>query len=227
MADTAPHGQLAASGAGVVAAWQALVQAVPDPAWVVAVPSLQVVAINAAAVRLLGTTEAAARETRADHLLATPEDLAYWDEVTSGGEPGALLTETLLQTESGQVLHLRRSIRPLCAPGEAQAAYCLVSAIDTTETHRLQAEQEDSAAELKATLESTADGILVTDLGGRVRNFNRRFATLWSIPEELLAAGGDDALLNWMRRMVSDPQAYQRRLDALHEASVLDRKSVV
>jgi diguanylate cyclase (GGDEF)-like protein len=221
MSRTAASPSLAQPTAQVLAAWQALVDAVPDPAWVVAVPSLQVVAVNAAAVGLLGTSDEAARETRADHLLATPEDLAYWDDVAAGSKPEPLLTETVLQGDAGQTLHLRRSIRPLCAPGEAHTSFCLVTALDTTETYRLQAEQEDIEAELTATLESTADGILVTDLGGRVRNFNRRFATLWSIPEELMARGADDALLNWMRRMVTDPQGYQRRLDALHEASVL------
>ena len=43
-------------------------------------------------------------------------------------------------------------------------------------------EREALLTELQATLESTADGILVTDLAGRIRAFNRRFAQLWDMP---------------------------------------------
>ena len=39
---------------------------------------------------------------------------------------------------------------------------------------------------LKATLESTADGILVVDKKGQVIRTNERFARLWRIPEELI-----------------------------------------
>jgi diguanylate cyclase (GGDEF)-like protein len=136
------------------------------------------------------------------------------------GAPAPLLSETVLQPAPDRLLHVRRSIQPLTTPGAAKADHCLVSLLDTTETHRLHAQHEDAEAELKATLESTADGILVTDLRGQVRVFNRRFATLWGIPEELLA-DGNDGVLDWMRRAVTDPQAYQRRLEALNDATML------
>lgn len=205
---------------GTLAAWRTLVAACPDPTWVVALPALQVVAINTAALSLLDLNEEAALATRADLLIATPEDLAYWDDAARG-TPDSLLSETVLQTAPGRLVHVRRSIRPLTTPGKHSPGHCLVSLLDTSEAHRLQTAQEDAAAELSATLESTADGILVTDLSGRVRVFNRRFATLWSMPEDLLTQHHDAAVHDWMRRMVQDPQAYQRRLNALHDATLL------
>jgi diguanylate cyclase (GGDEF)-like protein/PAS domain S-box-containing protein len=203
-----------------VAAWQALVQASPDATWVVALPALRVVAVNAAALALLGMDEDALRATRADHLLATPEDLAYWDEALAGS-PGRLLSDTLLHAPGGEVLHLRRAIQPLSVPGATVPTHCLVTLLDITEARTAQAAQEDLAAELQATLESTADAILVTDLAGRVRVFNRRFVQLWGMPEELLLQRHDEAVQDWMRRLVQDPQAYQRRLDALRDAALL------
>ena len=86
---------------------------------------------------------------------------------------------------------------------------------------RTEDEREQVVAELQATLESTADGILVTDLVGRIRAFNRRFATTWGIPEDLLKSRQDDAVHDWMRRSVPDGEAYQRRLKAIQEATLL------
>src|SRR5947207_3508989 len=46
---------------------------------------------------------------------------------------------------------------------------------------------------LKATLESTADGILVVDLDGKIVSYNRRFEEIWSLPRAFVAANNDAA----------------------------------
>src|SRR2546428_601997 len=59
----------------------------------------------------------------------------------------------------------------------------------------------EATAVIRATLESTADGILVVDRRGRALTYNRKLQTMWGIPEEnLQAADGVQAL------MVSAPQ---------------------
>ena len=50
----------------------------------------------------------------------------------------------------------------------------------------LEEELETRLAEMRATLESTGDGILVTDPAGGVRNYNRRFIELWEVPAEVV-----------------------------------------
>ncbi|MBV9891489.1 MAG: PAS domain-containing protein [Rhizobacter sp.] len=69
-----------------------------------------------------------------------------------------------------------------------------------------------TVAELAATLESTPDAVLVVDLAGRIRNFNRRFAALWELPEEMLVLRADDAVFDWLRSRVESPAEYERRL---------------
>ncbi|HSQ71129.1 MAG TPA: EAL domain-containing protein, partial [Rubrivivax sp.] len=70
-------------------------------------------------------------------------------------------------------------------------------------------------------LEATADGILVTDLNGRVRAFNQRFAEMWAMPMALLQERDDAGVMNWMTRSVVDAKDYEHRLQALREAALV------
>ena len=52
-----------------------------------------------------------------------------------------------------------------------------------------------SVAVLRATLEATTDGILVSDAAHPISTFNRRFAQMWRVPDAILrnqrgASGG-------------------------------------
>ena len=60
---------------------------------------------------------------------------------------------------------------------------------------------------LAATLESTADGIVVMDLDGRIVRSNSRFAALLQLPEEVLNARDETALFGFLSSRVEDPIA--------------------
>ena len=218
----------AAAGApAALATWRSLLDALGEPAWLVCARDRVVLAINAEALLLLGQAEAAVLGRDADTLIATPEDMAFWDEVRCG-HPGRLQSHTVLVDASGRLVQVARRIRQL-APAAAAAPAALATVAppylvvvhDRSESQREQDERELLVAELQATLESTADGILVTDLAGRIRAFNRRFAQIWGLPESLLTDRHDDAVYDWMRRSVVDPEAYTRRLDVINEATLL------
>ncbi len=207
----------------------ALLAALPDAAWLVELADLRVVALNQAAEVLLGLPRAALLGCRADRLAASPEDMAYWAAVAVG-EVGSLQSETVVvlgeanEAEGAgattRVLHGLRSIRPVAGP-DGTPRHALVVMQDRSEAQRLDEEREGRLAELQATLESTADGLLVTDLNGRVRACNRRFAELWALPEDLLQERDDAAIDGWMRRSVGDADSYASRLRTLREAPLL------
>ncbi len=98
---------------------------------------------------------------------------------------------------------------------------------------------ENSEALLRATLDSTADGILVIGNSGQVLSFNRRFEELWRIPSHLLATRDDARLLAYVLEQMSDPEAFicevqrlyqsrERTLDTLHfkDGRVFERYTV-
>jgi DNA-binding NtrC family response regulator len=61
---------------------------------------------------------------------------------------------------------------------------------------------------LRATLESTSEGILVTDLAGRVSTYNRKFMTLCGIPDYVMAPMEMDRVLGFLLDQFQDPEAF-------------------
>src|SRR6267378_7151138 len=63
---------------------------------------------------------------------------------------------------------------------------------------------------LRATLESTADGILVVDLDGHIVSHNRHFEEMWHLPTAFIAANNDAPgrrrLIEHVRDQLVNPQ---------------------
>ncbi len=63
---------------------------------------------------------------------------------------------------------------------------------DATERKWVEHEMEASLSLVEATLESTADGLLVADKTGHVVTFNRRFLELWGVDDAVVFAGPEE-----------------------------------
>jgi PAS domain S-box-containing protein len=77
---------------------------------------------------------------------------------------------------------------------------------------------EHSRSLLAATLEATADGILVVDRDGAVNASNSRFAEIWRLPQDLLDSGDDDALIAAVLDQLADPEAFLAKVQELYAA---------
>ena len=203
--------------------WHTLIDAMPHAVWMVDAATLRVVAANSPAAQLLGCEREQLIGNAALTLAATPEDLCFWEEAAAGHHE-RLSSDTFVRRFDGAAVPVSRRIESIELGG---SGYYLVALHDRSAQVRAERELELAAAELAATLESTADGILVTDLAGRIRHCNRRFADLWGVPQDLLTNRQDDALLDWMRRSVTDPATYMRRLAAVEEATMLQASDVL
>nr|WP_321353280.1 response regulator [uncultured Methanoregula sp.] len=76
-------------------------------------------------------------------------------------------------------------------------------------------ELENSNSLLKATLESTADGIVVVDSGGAVSVFNQKFLQMWNLAEGSEGTKTEQAFLGHIRDQVSDFPAFEKPLLAV------------
>jgi diguanylate cyclase (GGDEF)-like protein len=178
------------------AAWSRLIEALPDAVWLVDARALRIVAANRAAGTLLAVPAHTLLGKDVLELAATPEDLCFWGEVASGLDD-RIESDTLVRRDDAVTLPVTRHVRRV--EGADGTALYVVVMRDRSAQVRIERALEDSAADLRATLESTQDGILVTDLAGRIRHFNQRFAQLWQMPAALLERRDDAAVRAWMR----------------------------
>ena len=78
-------------------------------------------------------------------------------------------------------------------------------------------ESARSLSLLRATLESTADGILVVDLSGAVVGHNQKFLDMWGIPAEVVATRDDARLIDSVLGMLRDPEGFTAKIRRLYQ----------
>jgi len=88
-------------------------------------------------------------------------------------------------------------------------------------------ELAQSLAMMRATLESTTDGIVVTDGAGKVTGFNQRYVEMWGIPRELMDAGVHRAILDFCSGNFGDPAEFLKGIDAIYASSPAESSDVL
>lgn len=78
-------------------------------------------------------------------------------------------------------------------------------------------ENREHLAMLSSTVDSTADGMLVVDMKGQIRLFNRRFQQMWRIPDEILRERDDEAAIAHVLGQLKDPEAFLRKVKGLYD----------
>jgi len=102
----------------------------------------------------------------------------------------------------------------LCALGMA-FVFRLLGA-KTQQTERSDREVRSSVSLLSATLDSTADGVLVVDAAGAITQFSSRFAQMWRLPDDLLARRDDAAAIQFVLDQLVRPEAFVAKVEELY-----------
>lgn len=77
-------------------------------------------------------------------------------------------------------------------------------------------QRSHTLALLQSTLDSTTDGILVVDTGGRIVLANRRFSELWRIPDALVASRDDAQVISYILEQLEDPSGFMTKVQELY-----------
>ncbi len=81
---------------------------------------------------------------------------------------------------------------------------------------RLNTELRESETRLTAVLKATASGVLLVDAQGRILLTNPQFAELWRVPDELIRAGHDEAVLQHVVDQLARPEEFLQAVRRLY-----------
>ncbi len=98
---------------------------------------------------------------------------------------------------------------------------------DITERKRAEGKIQQSLSLLQATLESTADGILVVDHRGIITNYNAQFALMWNLPEYILAKGDEKQVINFVLPQLKNPEEFIAKVNTLYSLPEADSFDVL
>lgn len=87
---------------------------------------------------------------------------------------------------------------------------------DVTERRQVEEGIEQTLSLLKATLEATADGVLVVDNEGAIVSHNRKFAEMWRIPEDVMASRDDKTAMAFVLEQLRDPERFVKKVQQLY-----------
>lgn len=77
---------------------------------------------------------------------------------------------------------------------------------------------EEALALSRATLEATADGILVVDRNRQFVGHNERAAKMWKTPPKVFRPGNDEEVVQYVMKQVKDPGKFVADLERLYNA---------
>ena len=145
----------------------------------------------------------------------------FYNPAMTGAAGGARWLEGTaypVKTDTGAVQEVVLVIKDITARTQAELALQSTEerlrhvneALETKVAERTAALAQSNSM-LQATLEATAEGILVLDCQGKAVNFNARFLELWGMPDSVLEAlshGQAEAMASFALEQLKDPETF-------------------
>ena len=174
--------------------------------------SLQIIMANQVAAQTLGHTRDALLAMSITDIESSLQDVFYWEEVRSGQRSPIESQEGLYQRSDTSMLAVNKSIQLVDHQGNL---LLLIQAKGIENERRVEDALEHTLSQLRATLESTGNGILVIDWQGKIASMNRLLSKMWHIPDAMLLERKDAEILELMISQVVDVETCRARLQAV------------
>ena len=143
-----------------------------------------------------------------------PANLEFIRRIRSGELPEYKIEKRLIRKD-GNVIWVNLTVS-IVRSATGDPLYLVGFTEDITERREAQSQASRSLSLLRATLESTADGILVVDLDGKILSFNQKLADMWEIPAEIFASGDDQRAINAALEKLVYPEDFLTKVIELY-----------
>jgi PAS domain S-box-containing protein len=151
--------------------------------------------------------------------LTHPEDversLDFIRRIRAGELPEYRIEKRYIR-KSGEVIWVNLTVS-IVRSAAREPLYLVAFIEDITERRVAQTEVGRTLSLLRATLESTADGILVVDLNGKILSFNQKLADMWEIPAEVFGSGDDQVAINAALSQLKYPDEFVAKVTELYK----------
>ncbi|MFZ3082189.1 ATP-binding protein [Rhodoferax ferrireducens] len=184
----------------------------PEMSLLVNPATLQIMMANASVVKTLGYSLAQLQGLAITEIESALQDVFYWDDVRTGQYLEVQNQEGQYRCAQGELLTVNKSIRLLDHEG---APLLLVQAVQTRNERKAEDALAQTLSQLRATLESTGNGILVIGWQGRIESMNRLFGKMWEISDDLLDSHDDGRILGFVAGRVIESELLHARLGAI------------
>ena len=148
--------------------------------------------------------------------------LSRWENV----EDGVILeSEYRLRDSQGRWRWIAGRDTILERTPDGKVSQVIGTAHDITSRKESELQMQQTVSRMLATLESTADGILVVDLEGRILDFNHQFLLTWGLPPELVQEGRHEDLIakfnqhdgmQQVLQQLKDPETFVQRVTEIY-----------
>lgn len=169
-----------------------------------------IVSSNLECERLLGYSTASLLGRPIADIEIGLHDLFFWEEVRQNSISSVRAVQSEYRHKNGSCITVQKTVRCF---NDDTGPLCVISVHDVSAAKRLEDETARSSSLLATTLESSHDGILVTDLDGIICNFNQRVNIIWQWQTDT----NSSTLFNHMASKLQDPAHFLRWLETLYQ----------
>jgi PAS domain S-box-containing protein len=143
-----------------------------------------------------------------------PASLEFIRRIRDGELPEYRMEKRYIRKD-GRVIWVNLTVS-IVRSVDGQPLYLVGFIEDITQRREAEAEASRSLSLLRATLESTADGMLVVDLNGKILSFNQKMADMWEIPAEIFACGDDQRAIDAALDKLVHPEEFMSKVIELY-----------
>ena len=176
--------------------------------------TLRIVIANRAAVHKLGYTHEELLGKSILDIESALQDVFYWEDARCGQYANIEAQEGLYLCADGS---LRRAVKSIRLIEDGDRRWLLICARGVEEERQVEDVLAQTTSQLRATLESTGNGILVVDWQGRIASMNRLFSAMWRLHDDLLQRQDDAAILDFLLAGIVDQDTMRSRLREIME----------